>query len=205
MTMGTLKNYIREVLEGIVGFHCFQNAYGYDVEITSAFIVGTHETEIFGVDTPIFEGRVAPQLPEITLEIVNDAFLNFSLDDFRTAIRKPALTSAYCRRSFEAIANAFGDKKVKYKNVQLALNLDEVYLQKYKDVAHNLRHGEPNKISFSWEEIKEQLLVAWEVSRRYMWYLSLKKPAQLPLEAFPLLQSEEAIFSGISPIQKHLN
>ena len=190
----TLKNYVQEVVTNFVNFFCFQKVYGYDVEITSAFITGDNRVVIFSVEDPIFEQKKPPPFPE-TFRCIDNKFLQFSVNDFRLAIKNAPLTPAYCRRSIEAIANAVEKEGNKFKNMQEALNLDGDYIQKYKKEAHDLRHGKQLNESISWEERKEQLLIAWEISRRYMWYIEFGSLEKLPPDDFPLFKDISVIFS----------
>jgi len=190
----TLKNYVQETVTNFVNFFCFQEVYGYDVEITSAFIAGDNGVVIFGVEDPIFGREKPPPIPE-NFRYINNKFLQFSVNDFRLAIRNTHLTPAYCRRSIEAIANAFEKEGNKFRNMQEVLNLDGDYIKKYEKEAHDLRHGRPLNKSISWKERKEQLLIAWEISRRYMWYIKSGGSKKLPLDDFPLFNDISVIFS----------
>lgn len=114
----------------------------------------------------------------ISPAVDDEAILEFLYigEDFREAIRQPDETAYLYYRAIEAIASEF--RKDKSPQVKLAkpdwdafreaLNLDRATIDRY-EAQGIVRHG--RMIFQTWDDRKDQLLIAWNIIYRFGMYL----------------------------------
>ncbi|SDE83709.1 hypothetical protein [Terriglobus roseus] len=123
-------------------------------------------------------------------DIACDVNLFMAISDLNAAISTARTTAVNCARVLDAIRHLItpGAKDtLGWKNMHVALNVEEQYLQYISAASKKSRHG--NHEFLSRDETGEVLLRTWTIFNRYLHYRRKYAPKPLPLAEFSLLTS----------------
>lgn len=189
----TLKNIILTVLRGIMDLIGFYNGCGYEASIESVINLDTQDFFVFGVDEPIFDGKLLnakdngnvsgfdlPPISDTMNMVLEDYQLTKSLHHYREALREADYTSLYCYYSIECLRVAIevkygiGDERKAWEKLGEILSIEGgESIGTIKTVAGKMRHGRPQ--IQPWEVRKEHLEITWEIIANYINYIRKNK------------------------------
>jgi hypothetical protein len=199
LNLATLKNIVESTVRIVVDSVGYSTACGFDVEIESAYNSSKKEITMFGVQEEIFNSEEHLKLirdgkpptvlgidsKEITSLMGIDVSLRLAMADFRESIRNPDVTAFHCMRAIESLKHSdfFGntDGTQKLEQLKNSIKLSKKTHNKISMPGNEQRHGKP--LPQSWENRKEQMLITWEVIRRYI-LLRLKHDELAKLNSF---------------------
>jgi hypothetical protein len=99
-----------------------------------------------------------------------DLSLRLAMADFRESIRSPDFTAFHCMRAVESLKHSdfigSKDNSQKLEQLKIKLKVAKKTLDKISNPGNDQRHGKP--LPQSWENRKEQMLITWEIIRRYI-------------------------------------
>lgn len=193
LNLGTLKNVVDSTIRLLVDAFGYSIACGYDVEIESAYNSLTKEITMFGVQEEIFDSEEdlklirdgkPPSILGIDIKEIGslmglDVALRLAMADFRESIRNPDVTAFHCMRAIQSLKHSdslvdTGDSQ-RLEQLKTNIKLCKKTLDKVSIPGNEQRHGKP--LPQSGENRKEQMLITWEVIRRYL--LLRLKPEKL--------------------------
>lgn len=176
LDLETMRNYVREQAEHLVGIIGYRFGGMFDVEISAASRQETNDWAVFGNEIGCLVNarpdRSAPIQQELFQAVLTNHYACLALSDFQRAMRED--TGFYCYRAIESMMQSVKQdhglgEKAAWERLRNDLKINRDTIDRVKEFADPVRHGKAKGMSDS--DRAQVLTTTDKIIDRFLKYL----------------------------------